>query len=255
MIDTHAHITCDELYPHAHALLARAKDAGVSRILCICLNLAEVERAFVLKQAYPWLDIAAGFHPSDLYDVTHADWERMAELIQDERILAIGEIGLDYHWDEVDRETQKQAFIKQLTWANQYHKPVIIHMRDATKDTLDILREYKQGSGIMHCFSGSLEVAKQLLAMDLYLSVGGPLTFRNARGLPEVIAQCPVERLFIETDSPYLTPHPHRGKRNEPMYLRYTSERLAELKQMSSASLNQHLRENYRRLFGICALG
>ncbi len=251
MIDTHAHITCDELFPQAEDVLQRARDAGVERILCICLNPEEVKRAFALQEQYPWLDIAAGYHPGDLYELDEKAWTDMERIVQDERILAIGEIGLDYHWDDVDKETQKQAFITQIEWANRLHKPILIHMRDATKDTLELLKAHKQVNGIMHCFSGSIETARELLAMGMYLSVGGPLTFLNARGIPEVISQCPPDRLFLETDCPYLTPHPHRGKRNEPMYLSYTCDKLAEVLDMETKALNAHLRENYRKLFHI----
>ncbi len=249
IIDTHAHITCDELYPQANAILQRASDAGLERILCICLSVKEVKRAFALQKEYPFLDIAAGYHPGDLYELDESDWEAMEQLLQDERIIAVGEIGLDYHWDDVDRETQKQAMIRQIKWANQLQKPILIHMRDATKDTLELLKAYKQVNGIMHCFSGSMETARELIEMGMYLSVGGPLTFKNARGIPEVMAKCPPKRLFIETDCPYLTPHPHRGKRNEPMYITYTCAKLAEVLQWEESDLIAQMRDNYRKLF------
>lgn len=249
IIDTHAHITCEELYPQAEELLARAQAAGVAKILCICLHPKEAYKAFQLQERYDWLDIAVGFHPCDLYEVSEQDWQDLETLMQDERIIALGEIGLDYHWDDVDKETQKQGFIRQLQMANKYQKPVLIHMREATKDTIDLLREYKQVPGIMHCYSGSLETAKQAIAMDMYISVGGPLTFKNARGIPEVIEQLPIERIFVETDCPYLTPHPFRGKRNEPMYITYTFEKLCEVKQISKEELAAQMKVNYQTLF------
>lgn len=249
IIDTHAHITCEELYPQAEELLARAQEAGVAKILCICLHPREAYKAFQLQERYNWLDIAVGFHPCDLYEVSEQDWQDLETLMQDERIIALGEIGLDYHWDDVDKETQKQGFIRQLEMANKYQKPVLIHMREATKDTMDLLREYKQVPGIMHCYSGSLETAKQAIAMDMYISVGGPLTFKNARGIPEVMEQLPIERIFVETDCPYLTPHPFRGKRNEPMYITYTFEKLCEVKQCSKEELAAQMKVNYQTLF------
>lgn len=249
IIDTHAHVTCSELYQEMDDILARAKEAGVERILNVCLNPKEVELAFAMKEQYPWIDIAAGFHPGDLDDVSEKDWEAMRTLLNDERILAVGEIGLDYHWDNIDKEVQKAAFIKQLQWANELGKPVIIHMREATQDTLDILKEYKQVPGIMHCYSGSLESAKLAISMDMYISVGGPLTFKNARGIPEVMEELPVDRIFVETDCPYLTPHPFRGKRNEPSYLLYTFEKLAEVKNMTKEALSEQLKINYKNLF------
>lgn len=249
IIDTHAHLTCDELYPQVDELLARAKAAGVDRILCICLNTEEAKRAFELKETYDWIDIAVGFHPSDLYDMKKQDWDELSELVKDDRVIAVGEIGLDYHWDDVDKETQKQAFIKQIEMANEIGKPILIHMREATKDTMELLNTYKKVPGIMHCYSGSLETALEAIHMGMYISVGGPLTFKNARGIPEVMAELPLNRIFVETDCPYLTPHPFRGKRNEPMYITYTLERLAEVKQLEESIVLTQMKQNYEQLF------
>lgn len=249
LIDTHAHITCDELYPKIDEIMENAKQAGVKRILCICLNMEQLERAFQLKKRYDWIDIAAGFHPSDLYEMHEKDWEALYTFAKDERIIAIGEIGLDYHWDDVEKDVQKEAFIRQLHLANELQKPVLIHMRDATKDTMDILRVHKKVRGILHCYSGSLETAMDAINMDMFISVGGPVTFKNARGLPEVIRQIPMDRLMLETDCPYLTPHPFRGTRNEPKYLPYTFDAVAKLKGMDASTLSHQLKMNYAALF------
>lgn len=249
MIDTHAHITCDELYPQVDDILKRAKAAKVERILCICMNRKELLRAFDLQTRYDWIDIAFGYHPSDLDTLTKQDWEFLYHIINDERIVALGEIGLDYHWGDIDKETQKKALAEQLQLAAKYHKPVLIHMRDATGDTMRLLKKYKQGKGIMHCFSGSAETAIEAVKMDMFISVGGPLTFKNARGLPEVAAQLPISRMLIETDCPYLTPHPHRGKRNEPMYIVHTFDKLASIRNMDHEELVKQLKENYTELF------
>lgn len=251
IIDTHAHLTCDELYSQADEILERAKASGVKRILCICLNVKEAQRAFSLKERYDWIDIAAGYHPNDLYDLSEHDFQEMEQLVADERIIAVGEIGLDYHWDDVDKETQKQAFIRQINLANAIQKPILIHMRDATKDTLDLCRQYKQVPGILHCFSGSLETALEAIKMGFYISFGGPLTFKNARGLPQVAAQLPLDRIMIETDCPYLTPHPYRGQRNEPMYIVHTMQKLAEITNQSEAELQEQCKRNYETLFHI----
>lgn len=249
IIDTHAHLVCDTLYPQVDEIMERAIQAGISNILCICLSIEEVHRAFALKKRYPIIDIAAGFHPSDVLEISEDDWKEMEEIWRDERVIAVGEIGLDYHWDDVAKETQKEAFIRQLQIANTLHKPVLIHMRDATKDTMEILHTYKQVAGIMHCYSGSLETAKEAIAMDMYISVGGPLTFKNARGLPETMAQLPIDRIFVETDCPYLTPHPHRGKQNEPSYITYTFDCLCKVKNIDENTMKQRLYANYVRLF------
>ncbi len=150
----------------------------------------------------------------------------------DERIKAIGEIGLDYHWGDIEREVQKKAFIEQLQLANKCNKPVLIHMRDATGDTMQLLKEYKQTKGILHCYSGSVETAQEAIKMNMYLAVGGPLTFKNARGLPEVMAQLPLNR-----------------KQNEPMYMVHTFEKLAAIRQMDQTSLMNELKKNYFELF------
>lgn len=249
IIDTHAHLTCDELYPQVKDILKRAKEANIERILCICMNRKELERAFDLQARCDFIDIAFGYHPSDLDVLTNQDWEYLYTAAGDDRIKAIGEIGLDYHWGDIDKETQKKAFIEQLQLASQCNKPVLIHMRDATGDTMQLLKEYKRGKGILHCYSGSAETAREAIKMDMFLSVGGPLTFKNARGLPEVAAQLPLSRILIETDCPYLTPHPHRGKRNEPMYIVHTFEKLASIRKMDQTVLMEQLKENYFELF------
>ena len=164
-------------------------------------------------------------------------------------MCALGEIGLDYHWDDVKREDQIKGFIRQLEMAKKYHIPILIHMREATKDTLDILKEHRPLQGIFHCYSGSYETAVEAMKLGFYISYGGPLTFKNSRGAPEVAEKLSVDRLFIETDSPYLTPHPHRGKQNEPMYVEVTFQRLCEIKGMSEAELAEQLERNYQRLF------
>lgn len=251
IIDTHAHLTCDELYAHIDEILARAQAANVERILCVCLNRKETERAFSLKERYAWIDIAVGFHPSDLYELSEADFLWLEEILHDERVIAVGEIGLDYHWDDVDKATQQRAFVRQLEMANAIHKPVLIHMRDATKDTLDLCRENKRVPGILHCFSGSRETAEAAMKMGFYLSVGGPLTFKNARGLPQVMATLPLDRIMVETDCPYLTPHPYRGVRNEPMYIVHTVQKLAKITQLSEAALQKQLKKNYEQLFSL----
>lgn len=249
LIDTHAHLTCKELYPQVDDILKRAQDANIERILCICMNQKELERGFALRERYNFIDLAFGYHPSDLDTLSKQDWDYLNMIATDERIKAIGEIGLDYHWGDIEREVQKKAFIEQLQLANKCNKPVLIHMRDATGDTMQLLKEYKQTKGILHCYSGSVETAQEAIKMNMYLAVGGPLTFKNARGLPEVMAQLPLNRILIETDCPYLTPHPHRGKQNEPMYMVHTFEKLAAIRQMDQTSLMNELKKNYFELF------
>lgn len=250
LIDTHCHITCDALYERMDEVLANAEQAGVGKMLIICTNFTEYERAQHVKDREPErFDIALGFHPNDLYDFKEEDYLRLEELLKHERLIAVGEIGLDYHWDDVKPQDQKTGFIRQIKLAQKYNRPILIHMREATKDTLDILKEEGPVKGIMHCYSGSKEVAMELIKIGFYISFGGPLTFKNSRGAPATAEVIPLNRLFVETDSPYLTPHPFRGRQNEPMYVRYTFDKLCEIKAVEEAQAAEQLWKNYEELF------
>lgn len=245
LIDSHCHITCDELYERIDEVMMNAKANQVEKMLVICTHFNEFERAKKLQQQYSYIDIAMGFHPSDLYDFNEEDYKHLEILLKNKEIIALGEIGLDYHWDDVAREDQKKGFIRQIMIANQYQAPILIHMRDATKDTMDILREYGHTKFLMHCYSGSKETAREIMKMGGYISFAGPITFKNARGLNEVPQVCDIKRILVETDSPYLTPHPFRGKRNEPMYIQYTFEKVAELLKMDKEELALRMQKNY----------
>lgn len=245
LIDSHCHITCDELYERIDEVMMNAKANQVEKMLVICTHFNEFERAKKLQQQYSYIDIAMGFHPSDLYDFNEEDYKHLEILLKNKEIIALGEIGLDYHWDDVAREDQKKGFIRQIMIANQYQAPILIHMRDATKDTMDILREYGHTKFLMHCYSGSKETAREIMKMGGYISFAGPITFKNARGLNEVPQVCDIKRILVETDSPYLTPHPYRGKRNEPMYIQYTFEKVAELLKMDKEELALRMQKNY----------
>lgn len=249
LIDTHAHITCDDLYGRIDEIKRNAKQHHVERILIVCTSFIEYQRAIELKEAEDMFDIALGFHPNDLYSFQEEDYLHLENLLKENKLIAIGEIGLDYHWDEVKKEDQKVGFIRQIELAKKYHKPILIHMREATKDTLDILKEYTPIKGILHCYSGSLETAKLAMDLGFYIAYGGPLTFKNSRGAPEIVKELPINRLFVETDSPYLTPHPYRGKQNEPMYVEVTFEKMCELKAITKEKLAQQMCDNYKTLF------
>ena len=235
LIDTHCHITCDALYERIDEVLDHAKREGIEKMLIVCTNFTEYERAQYLKDREP----------------ERFDYVRLEELLKQDRLIAVGEIGLDYHWDDVKPEDQKDGFVRQLQLARKYNRPVLIHMREATRDTLDILKEADSVKGIMHCYSGSKEVAQELIKSGFYISFGGPLTFKNSRGAPATAEALPLNRLFVETDSPYLTPHPFRGKQNEPMYVRYTFDKLCEIKGMDKGQAAEQLRKNYEDLFNL----
>lgn len=249
LCDTHCHITCDELYERIEEVLAQAKAHHVGRMLIVCTGFKEYERAQTVKDKGFPVEIALGFHPNDLYAFKEEDYIRLEELLKNDALIALGEIGLDYYWDDVAREDQIKGFERQIQLANKYHKPILIHMREATKDTIDILKQHPDVHGIMHCYSGSYETAMILVQMGWYISYGGPLTFKNSRGAPETAAKLPLDCLLIETDSPYLTPHPFRGKQNEPMYLEHTFHKLCEIKGLDEETMAEQLEANYQRLF------
>ena len=250
LTDTHCHITCDGLYEQVDDVIARANEHHVKRMMIICTDFTEFDRAKELQKRDPEMfDVALGFHPNDLYKFQENDYARLESLLQHGELSALGEIGLDYHWDTVSREDQIVFFKKQIELAKTYDVPIIIHMREATQDVLDILKSYAPLHGIIHCYSGSYEIAKELMKVGFYISYGGPLTFKNSRGAPEVAAKLPIDRLFVETDSPYLTPHPYRGKQNEPMYVDVTFQKLCEIKEIDALTLAKQLEENYLALF------
>lgn len=247
LIDSHAHITCHQLYERIDEVIENAVIAKVQRILVVCTDFICYERAIQLQHDQIQFDIALGFHPCDLNDFNERDYLRLEEIIKSGTIVALGEIGLDYHWDTVTKEAQKIGFIRQIKLANTYGLPILIHMREATQDTLDILKEHCRVKFLMHCFSGSKEVAQIVMKMDGYISFAGPITFKNAKGLNEVPSVCDIHRILVETDCPYLTPHPYRGKQNEVKYVAQTFLKVAELLQISEDELAKIMEDNYIR--------
>lgn len=246
IIDTHAHLVCNQIYPIVDEVIARAKEKNVEKILCIATSKDELDKAIQLQLKYPMIDIAFGMHPADLDKVKEEDYIELEKAIQEKKIIAVGEIGLDYHWNVVSKEEQSQAFIRQIKLANQYHLPILIHMREATKDCVDILKQHSKTGGIMHCYSGSVETARELIKIGFYISFGGILTFKNANQLVEVAQKLPSNRIFVETDCPYLAPVPYRGKQNEVSYIHATFEFLCQLR---NEDLSEQLILNYQELF------
>lgn len=246
-IDSHCHITFDRLYGRIEEILDNCKKHGVIELLVICCQKEEFQRAFQLKKQYPFLRIAYGFYPCDTYDLQEEDYLDLEELCKQQAIDVIGEIGLDYHYEDTDKEKQQKALIRQLHIAQTYGLPVSIHMRDATFDCMQILKEHAKTSFVMHCFSGSVETALEAVRMGAYISFAGPLTFKNARALPEVAKAIPADRILTETDCPYLTPVPHRGKENEPMYVQFTFAKLCELRGEDPEAFSKQIIQNYHQ--------
>ena len=251
MIDTHCHIDDPQYADGLPDFLALQQAHGVEAMLMPGIDASSIESIGRLADAYPdYLFPALGLHPENIHD----DWQQQLEQIRSElfaphrRYIAIGEIGLDYHWDTTYKEQQHIVLRTQMHWAEQLHLPVMIHSRDATEDTLAILREFPNVKGVFHCFSGSREVAQQILQMGYYLGIGGVLTFKNCK-LAEHLSVAPLDRLLLETDAPYMAPVPHRGERNESRWMRFVAERLADIYKVSEEDIFRITSTNARTLF------
>jgi TatD DNase family protein len=250
LIDSHCHLDDKRFADDLDAVLDRAAAAGVTRILTIGTGNGppEIDRAVHLADRYPQIYASIGVHPHDANKVTPRTYEDLRALATHPKLLAFGEIGLDYHYDFSPRETQREVFIEQLKLAREVELPIIIHTREAWEDTLSILRQNWSGEGIMHCFTGDPPQAQQALDMGFHLSYGGVLTFKTAENVRESARITPPERLLIETDAPYLAPIPHRGKRNEPAMMVETVRRLAEVRGTTPDAIAALTTANFERL-------
>ena len=255
LFDTHCHLNDDELYSRIDEVIDAAKQTGVKLFLVVGYNKESSLRAVEIAEKYDCCYAAIGYHPTEIFDITEQDYQDVMNLVNHPKVVAIGEIGLDYHWikEPEKRELQKEYFIKQIEFANEHHLPISIHNRDSNEDCVDILKEHRPLFGaVMHCYSGSVEMMQEIVKWDkFYISLGGPVTFTNAKTPKAVAEEVPLERLLIETDSPYLTPHPHRGLKNEPKYICLVSEEIARLRNMSRKHLDSVLFSNACTLFNI----
>lgn len=252
LADSHAHIDDERFDADRDEVVARALAAGVSLIVNIGADMASSARSVALAEKYPGIYAAVGMHPHDSQDMKENDYRQLEQWANHPKVVAIGEIGLDYHYDLSPRSVQKEVFLRQLDLARKTGKPFIIHEREAHADMLDIIRYAARGlNGVFHCFSGSVETAREYLKMGFYISVAGPVTFPKSVKTKEVAKAVPLDRLLVETDSPYLTPQPFRGKRNEPAYVRLVAEEIANLRDISLAELAEATTANVRRLFNI----
>lgn len=233
LIDTHAHLDSHKFDGDREAVIERAKAAGIDAIMNIGFNRETIPTTMELVERYPYIYAAVGWHPTDAIEMKlEEDLAWIERLCAHPKVLAIGEIGLDYYWDTSPKEIQHTVFREQIRLARRLRKPIVIHNRDAHEDVVRILREEKAGEvgGIMHCFSGSWETAKLCLDLNFHISFGGPVTFKNARVPKEVLAKVPDDRILLETDCPYLAPEPYRGKRNESAYVEFVAKAAAEIK-------------------------
>lgn len=250
--DTHSHLNDEDFADDQMDVIARMREAGVDRTVVVGYDAPSSERAAALTK-HPGIYAAAGIHPHDAQTYSPEIEALLRRLLAEEKVVALGEVGLDYYYDYSPRQIQQEVFRQQIRLAKAIGKPLIIHEREAVADTLQILREERAEAvgGVMHCFSGSLETAKILLDMGFYIGVDGPVTFKNARKLPEVVPNLPADRIVLETDCPYLTPVPHRGERNEPAYIPLIGETVAKMRGWTVEETARRTTENAERLFGL----
>ena len=254
IIDTHCHLNDEILFKDLDNVISRAKNVGVEKMIVIGWDKASSELAIKLAEQYEFIYAVIGFHPENVFDIDNKILYETLNLCSHPKVLGIGEIGLDYHWTkEPDkREIQKQYFIKQIEFANEKHLPISIHSRDAFADTLAILKEHKPlYSGVMHCYSGSVENIEDIINLNLYIGLDGPVTYLNAKTPKEVAENVPLENLVVETDCPYLPPHPLRGTVNEPSNICLIIDAIADIRKMSKKHLLDVLYQNSCKLFNL----
>ena len=251
LIDTHTHINMIENIS-IDEILENAGKNNVKKLIVPASNAADIDEVFELSQKYDNVYCYLGIHPSEAKDWNDTIEEKIRTLAKSPKVVGIGEIGLDYYWDKSFVELQKDVFIKQIKLANELNLPVNVHDREAHKDTFDILKEHNNNSTvIMHCFSGSPEFAAECIKEGWYIAIGGVVTFKNAKKMKEVAGTIPLERLLLETDSPYLTPVPYRGDENQPAYVKFVAEEIAKIKEISYNEVVSATTQNAERIFVI----
>lgn len=252
LIDVHAHLT-DEIYQNLDEVVLRAKENDVNKIVCSSYNLSSAKLAVKIAKTYRNIFATVGIHPENIEDMESIDAiDCIEKLAKSKKVVAIGEIGLDYHFRTDNKDKQKEIFAQQIQLANALSLPIVVHSRDAIGDTIDILKANKvKKESLLHCYSGSMESANILMKLGFSFSFGGVVTFNNAKNVVEVVRNLPLNRILLETDCPYMTPVPYRGKRNEPSFLKYVAQKIAEIKEISVEELAKITSENAKRLFGI----
>lgn len=254
VFDSHCHLNDPVLYQNIDEIIENAKKTGVKKFLVIGYDKDSSVLAVKIANKYPECYASIGIHPTEIDHTSEDDYEKTMKLVSNPKVVAIGEIGLDYHWvkEPEKRENQKKWFIRQIEFANDHHLPISIHNRESNEDCLKILKEHTpKFGGVMHCYSGSVEMLDDILNLGMYISLGGPVTFTNAKTPKAVAEEVPLEKLLVETDCPYLTPHPHRGEKNEPKYICLVVEEIARLKDISKKHVEQVTYENACRLFNV----
>src|SRR5690625_4230317 len=253
LFDTHVHLNARQFKEDRKEVIERAFEAGVNQMVVVGFDEETIPLAIEIAEQYETIYAAVGWHPVDAINYKEKHLGYLEELSNHPKVVALGEMGLDYHWDTSPKDVQEKVFRKQIDLAKKLNMPIIIHNREATSDVVRILQEENAENvgGIMHCYSGSVTEVQKCLDMNFYISLGGPVTFKNAHEVKEVAKIVPIDRLLIETDAPYLAPHPYRGKRNEPFYVTLIAEQIAQLRDMKYEELCEITTKNAQKLFGI----
>lgn len=252
IFDSHAHYDSSRFDEDREKLLNSMQENGIGTIVNSGASWKSVTEVVELAEKYPFMYAAVGLHPDEVGDLNETRCTFLKEQCRKEKVVAVGEIGLDYYWDNESHEIQKKWFVRQLDLAREMDLPVIIHSRDAAEDTLKIMKEQGKGlRGVIHCFSYSKELAEEYVKMGFYIGIGGVVTFKNGKKLKETVKVIPLDRILLETDCPYLAPEPHRGERNSSLYIPYIAEEIAILRGMTYEEIVAQTEENGMRLFGI----
>jgi len=253
LFETHTHLNDEQFDADREEVIKRAEDAGISYILNIGYNRKTIPSSIQLAETYPFFYTSVGWHPQDAISCTEKDIVWLRSLTSHDKVVAIGEIGLDYYWDTSPKEIQHDVFRQQIQLAKEVKLPIIIHNRDADDDVIRILKEEhaEDVGGVMHCFSSDVAFMQECISLNFSIGIGGPVTFKNRPVLKEVAKEVPLDRLLLETDSPYLAPHPYRGKRNETAYVRLIAEEIAKLREMGLEELAEVTTKNAKKLFQI----
>lgn len=250
-IDTHVHLNNPDLLVKAEEVISLAFEEGVQKFIVPGYDFETSKIALELAHKYPFIYAAIGYHPTEIKGYGEKEYKWLEENVGDPKVVAIGEVGFDFHWDSTTKEEQEEAFIRQIEIAKKANKPLVIHSRDAIQLTYDTLKKHNASmvGGVMHCYSGSLEMAPLFIKENFYLGVDGPVTFSNAKEIVKVVKEIPIEWLVTETDSPYLTPHPYRGKENQPKYIPLIVNKISEIRGMEITEVAKVLFDNAQKLF------
>ncbi len=254
MLDSHCHLNDEHIYQDRKDIIQRALDAGVNTLLVVGWDVPSSRLAVEIANEFPNVYASVGIHPENLEGISEESLKEIEELSKNKKVVAIGEIGLDYHWykEKADHDNQKMWFIKQIELANKLHLPLSIHARDASEDTYELLKEHRPLYGaVLHCYSGSKEMMDKFIELGLYFGFDGPITYKNAVTPKECVVHCPLDRILTETDSPYLSPVPYRGKTNEPAHIKEIFTQMCVLKNINEERLEKQIEDNFSRLFHV----